>query len=79
MLFIIRDSVSPITTHLPLKDVHKNISKMKIINNVKRIDYFFKKYLKIKANIAITGLNPHCESNFKKSEKKISLFLQLII
>ena len=31
-------SVSPITTHLPLKDVYKNISKTKIINHVKKID-----------------------------------------
>ena len=63
-------SVSPLTTHLPLKDVYKNISKKKIINHVKKIDHFFKKYLKKKPNIAITGLNPHCESNFKKSEEK---------
>lgn len=63
-------SVSPITTHLPLKDVHKNITKDKIINQVKKIDNFFKKHLKKKPNIAITGLNPHCESNFKKSEEK---------
>ena len=63
-------SVSPITTHLPLKDVCKNISKTKIINHVNKIDYFSKKYLKKKPNFAITGLNPHCESNFNKSEEK---------
>ena len=65
-----RLSVSPLTTHLPLKDVSKNISKLKIINHVEKIDEFFKKYHKKKPNIAITGLNPHCESNFKKSEEK---------
>ena len=63
-------SVSPITTHLPLKDVYKNISKMKIINHVEKIDHFFRKFLKKRPNIAITGLNPHCESNFKRSEEK---------
>ena len=63
-------SVSPITTHLPLKDVYKNITKSKIINHVKKIDFFSKKYLKKKPKIAITGLNPHCESNFKNSEEK---------
>ena len=31
---------------------------------------FLKNILKKKPNIAITGLNPHCESNFKKSEEK---------
>ena len=63
-------SVSPITTHLPIKDVNKNITKNKIINQVKLIDKFYKKYFKQKAKIAITGLNPHCESNFKSSEEK---------
>ena len=63
-------SVSPLTTHLALKDVSKNISKLKIINHVKKIDYFSKKHLKKKPKIAITGLNPHCESNFKNSEEK---------
>ena len=66
-------SVSPLTTHLPLKDVYKNISKTRIINHVKKIDYFLKKYHKKKPNIAITGLNPHCESNFKKSEEKYTI------
>ena len=63
-------SVSPLTTHLPLKEVYKYISKKKIINHVKKINSFSKKYLKKKPNIAITGLNPHCESNFKSSEEK---------
>jgi 4-hydroxythreonine-4-phosphate dehydrogenase len=63
-------SVSPITTHLALKDVHKNISKKKIINQVKLIVDFYNKKFKINPKIAITGLNPHCESNFQTSEEK---------
>ncbi len=63
-------SVSPITTHLPLKDVHKNLSKQKIINHVNLITQFYKKKFKINPKIAITGLNPHCESNYKSSEEK---------
>ena len=66
-------SVSPITTHLPLKVVHKFISKNKIINNVKIIVKFYKKYLKKIPRIAVTGLNPHCESNFKSSEEEASI------
>ena len=62
-------SVSPITTHLPLKDVKKNISKIKIINHVKVITEFYKKKLNINPKIAITGLNPHCESNYISSEE----------
>jgi 4-hydroxythreonine-4-phosphate dehydrogenase len=63
-------SVSPITTHLPLKDVHKQITTLKIINHIKMIKNFYKKKFKKNPNIAITGLNPHCESNYKSSEEE---------
>ena len=63
-------SVSPLTTHLPLKDVHKYLSKAKIIRQVKLIVNFYYKKFNKKPKIAITGLNPHCESNFKTSEEK---------
>jgi len=63
-------SVSPLTTHLPLKLVPKMITKKKIINQIKLIDQFYKKRLKKKPKIAVTGLNPHCESNYKSSEEK---------
>ena len=64
-------SVSPITTHLPLKHVSKNISKNLILEKVKLINSFFKKNLKKKPKIAITGLNPHCESidRFNEDQK----------
>tara|TARA_B110000003_G_scaffold273973_1_gene312769 strand:- start:1404 stop:2381 length:978 start_codon:yes stop_codon:yes gene_type:complete len=62
-------SVSPITTHLPLKLVHKNLTKYKIINHVKIIDKFYRDKFKKRPKIAITGLNPHCESNYKSSEE----------
>ena len=64
-------SVSPITTHLPLKEVYKNISKEKIITHVKLIKEFYKKNFKKNPKIAITGLNPHCESNYKSSEEEM--------
>ena len=62
-------SVSTITTHIPLKNVYKTISKKKIVNHVNFIKKFYKKYFKKDPKIAITGLNPHCESNFKTSEE----------
>ena len=34
------------------------------------INEFYKKKLKKKPKIAITGLNPHCESNYKTSEEE---------
>ena len=62
-------SVSPLTTHLPLKKIFKKISKKKIIFQVRKINEFYKKYLKKKPNIALTGLNPHCETLDKYSEE----------
>ena len=69
LIFNKKLSVSPVTTHLPLKDVHKIISKEKIIKQVKLIKKFYKDKFKKNPNIAITGLNPHCESNYKSSEE----------
>ena len=63
-------SVSPLTTHLPLKLVSKSITKKKIVNQAKLINQFYKSEFKKKPKIAITGLNPHCESNYKSSEEK---------
>jgi len=62
-------SVSPLTTHLALKDVHKKITKEKIYKQVNLINSFYKKKFDKLPRIAITGLNPHCESNFKNSEE----------
>ena len=62
-------SVSPITTHLALKNVNKNISKKKICTHIELINEFYKKNFKKKPRIAITGLNPHCESNFNDCEE----------
>ena len=62
-------SVCPITTHLPLKDVYKYLSKKKIIKQVELINNFYLSKFKKKPRIAITGLNPHCESNYKSSEE----------
>ena len=63
-------SVSPITTHLPLQDVKKNISTKKIIQNILTINSFFLQNLRTKPKFAITGLNPHCETNKKNSEEE---------
>ena len=62
-------SVSPITTHLPLKYVSKHISQKKIITNVLGISNFYKSNLKKNPKFAILGLNPHCETVDKFSEE----------
>ena len=70
-------SVSPITTHLPLKDVQRVTRKL-IEEKIIIINNFFIKYLGFKPRIAITGLNPHCESNyvFNEDDKIISLAIK---
>ena len=71
-------SVCPVTTHLPLKQVSKNITKKLISEKIDLINSFFTKHLKIKAKIAVTGLNPHCESisRFNEDEKLIPLVIK---
>ena len=39
-------SVSPITTHIPIKNVAKNINKKKIINTAIEVNKFYKKIIK---------------------------------
>ncbi len=61
-------SVCPLTTHVPLKLVTKKINKNLIIEKVKLINDFYKFKFKKKPKIAVTGLNPHCESIEKFNE-----------
>ena len=46
LIFNKKLSVSPVTTHLALKDVHKHISKQKIYTHVELITEFYKKNFK---------------------------------
>ena len=67
-------SVCPLTTHLPIKLVPKKITKSLIQDKLTVINNFYINKLKFKPKIAVTGLNPHCESisNFNEDEKIIS-------
>ena len=63
-------SVTPLTTHIPVKNVSKFVKKKKIINSVIKIKNFYKRHFKINPQIAVLGLNPHCETTSKISEEK---------
>ena len=63
-------SVSPVTTHIPLKSVARKINKKKIINTVLKVNEFYKKVIKLKPIIAVLGLNPHCETVSRISEEE---------
>jgi len=71
-------SVCPVTTHLPLKNVSHSISKSLIQEKINLVNNFYFKYLKAKPRIAVTGLNPHCESilKFNEDEKIIKPAIQ---
>ena len=64
------NSVSPITTHLDIKDVSKVLNKKIIINKVKTINIQYKKLFKKKPKIAVLGMNPHNAEFRKNSEEK---------
>ena len=68
LIFNKKLSVCPITTHLPLKLVPKNINQKKIEDAIYLIQNFYNKYFKIKPKIGVLGLNPHCESVLKYNE-----------
>ena len=61
-------SVSPITTHLPIKLVSKKLNKTDIIKKIQLIYKFYNKVFKFSPRIALIGLNPHCESTHDFNE-----------
>ena len=63
-------SVCPLTTHLPLKKVSKEINANLIKEKVKLINIFYKKNFNKYPKIGVLGLNPHCESIDKFNEDK---------
>ena len=73
-------SVCPITTHLPLKLVAKKINMKLIIEKIKILDDFYLKNFGFKPKIAVTGLNPHCESilNFNEDDKIIAPSIKIL-
>ena len=74
LLFNENFSVLPLTTHIPLKEVYKEISYKKIEKACKNINNFYLKTIKRKKfKIGILGLNPHNGENgyIGNEEKKI--------
>ncbi len=61
-------SVCPLTTHLPLKLVAKNVNQKKIKEKAILINDFYLKNIGSKPRIGVVGLNPHCESILKFNE-----------
>ncbi len=65
-------SVVPLTTHMELKNVSKNITKKKIINKILLLNKYYLHLFKKKPNIGLVGLNPHNdELRINSKEQKI--------
>ena len=63
-------AVSPITTHVDLKEVSKKINTLLIVKKVIKINSWYMKNLNKKPKIGILGLNPHNGELRKNSEEK---------
>ena len=68
LIFNKKLSVCPVTTHLPLNLVSKQINKKNISQKVFLINNFYKKKFGFQPKIGVIGLNPHCESIHKYNE-----------
>ena len=66
-------SVSPMTKHIPIDQVSKKINNLEIVNKVKIINNFYKKYFSKKPIFALLGLNPHNHYSSNKSKSKRSI------
>ena len=73
LIFNKKLSVSPITTHVPINKVTQKIKKNIIVNKIESINNFYIKFLGYKPSIAITGLNPHCETFVGKNIEKTEI------
>ncbi len=70
-------SISPLTTHINVKDISKKINKKIIYNKIKTIDKWFKRYFKRRPKIGILGLNPH-NAEFKKESEEVKIIIPSI-
>jgi 4-hydroxy-L-threonine phosphate dehydrogenase PdxA len=70
MIYNEKFSVIPITNHINLKDVSKNITKRILVNKITNIFQSYKKVFKKKPKAVILGLNPHNDEFRNNSEEK---------
>ena len=69
-------SVSPLTTHLKIKNVSKNINSKKIINNFTNILTFYQNIIKKKnPTIGFLGLNPHNAVDFFSNSEETKIII----
>ncbi len=62
-------SVTPLTTHIKVKNISKLLKKKLIIKKIKTLNKYYFKYFNKKPRIAVLGLNPHNYELKKDSEE----------
>ncbi len=67
-------SVSPVTTHIKLRNVSKKISSKLIISKIMTINKEFLRIFHKKPKIAVLGLNPH-NAEYKKESEEIKIII----
>ena len=70
MIYNKKLSVVPISTHIPVREIAKKLSRKIIEKKIIIVNDFYRKLLKRKPKIAILGLNPHNDEFRNKSEEK---------
>ena len=78
MIYNEKFSVIPITNHINLNNVSKNITKRILVNKITNIFQSYKKVFKKKPKAVILGLNPHNDEFRNNSEEKKYVSLELL-
>ncbi len=70
-------AVTPITTHINIRDISKKIKRNLIMIKLKSLNTNYKKYFNKKPKIAILGLNPH-NAELKKNSEENKVIIPVI-
>jgi len=63
----------PLTTHIKVKDISKNINSNLIVKKISTLNKSYIKLFKTKPKIGILGLNPHNGEMKKDSEERTKI------
>ncbi len=72
-------SVVPLTTHLRVKDISRNLTQEIILKKIITLNNFYKKLFKKKPYIGVLGLNPHNGEYQKNSEELLKIIPSISI
>ena len=71
-------SVCPLTTHIKLNEVNKNISKIKLSKCIENLIHFYIKKTGKQIEICVLGLNPHASKDFRIKTKDTTVIKHVV-